>query len=89
MKEEFKTLEEIAAEVKLDLNEKVDHWISSFSDDTKELSSFPSIAQLESSIGELDSETRKIFLNMISDCLSNIDEKELISSKKENSNQRG
>ena len=84
MNEMTKTLEQIAAEVKLDLCEKVDQWITSFANDTKELNSFPTITQIEDSMLKLDSETRKIFLDMVSDGLSNIDEKQMISSKKEN-----
>lgn len=84
-----KSLEEIASAVKQDLNEKVDQWIESFSQDTSQLSTFPSISQIETSLLNLDNETRKIYLDMISDCLSNIDEKEVIASKKQNSDKRG
>ncbi len=84
-----KTLEHLATEVKLDLCEKVDQWISSFAEDTRDLSSFPTITQIEDSMLKLDSETRKIFLNMISDSLSNIDEKQMISSKKANLSKEG
>lgn len=82
MKDEPKTLEEIASIVKQDMNERIDKWIQDFAKETEDLSSFPSISQLETDIVNLDNETRKIFLNMLSDCLSNIDEKEIISSKK-------
>ena len=82
MKDDPKTLEEIASAVKQDMNERIDKWIQDFAKETKDLSDFPSISQLEIDIVNLDNETRKIFLNMLSDCLSNIDEKEIISSKK-------
>lgn len=85
MKTDTKTLEEIAAAVKQDMNEKIDQWIRKFAEETGDLSNFPSISQLETDIINLDNETRKIFLDMISDCLSNIDEKEMISSKKAHS----
>ena len=85
MKNDQKSLEEIAAAVKQDLNEKVDQWIQAFSKETGDLSSFPSITQLENGLVNLDNETRKIFLNMLSDCLSNVDEKGMISSKKSSS----
>jgi len=85
MKTDTKTLEEIAAAVKQDMNEKIDRWIQKFAEETGDLSNFPSISQLETDLTNLDNETRKIFLDMISDCLSNIDEKEMISSKKAHS----
>lgn len=85
MKPDSKTLDEIATAVKQDMNEKIDQWIRSFAEETGDLSNFPSISQLETDIINLDNETRKIFLNMLSDCLSNIDEKEIISSKKDHS----
>ncbi|MBO5485647.1 MAG: hypothetical protein J5988_01770 [Eubacterium sp.] len=85
MKTDTKTLEEIANAVKQDMNERIDQWIRKFAEETGDLSNFPSISQLESDIIHLDNETRKIFLDMISDCLSNIDEKEMISSKKAHS----
>lgn len=82
MNNDFKTLNEIADVVKQDMNERIDQWVREFAKETKDLNSFPSISQLEIGIINLDNETRKIFLNMLSDCLSNIDEKEIISSKK-------
>ena len=85
MKTDTKTLEEIANAVKQDMNERIDQWIRKFAEETGDLSNFPSISQLESDIIHLDNEARKIFLDMISDCLSNIDEKEMISSKKAHS----
>ena len=85
MKNDTKSLEAIAAAVKQDMNERIDQWINEFAKETSDLSSFPSISQLEADIVNLDNETRKIFLNMLSDCLSNIDEKEIISTKKGNS----
>ena len=85
MKNDAKSLEKIAAAVKQDMNEKIDQWIREFAKETGDLSSFPSISQLETDIINLDNETRKIFLKMLSDCLSNIEEKEMISSKKAHS----
>ena len=82
MNTDTKTLEEIANAVKQDMNEKIDQWIRKFAKEAGDLGNFPSISQLETEITNLDNETRKIFLDMVSDCLSNIDEKEMISSKK-------
>lgn len=84
-----KTLEEIAIAVKQDVNERIDQWIREFKKGTEDSSKFPSITQLENEIIKLDNETRNIYLNMLSDCLSNIDEKGIISSKKDRSVQRG
>lgn len=89
MKNDTRTLEEIAAAVKQDMNEKIDQWIQTFAKETGDLSTFPSISQLETEIVNLDNETRKIFLEMLSDCLSNIDEKEIIASKKARSDRKG
>ncbi len=89
MKDEAKTLDQIAAEVKQDLNDKVDLWMKSFSEKTGDLAKFPTIDQIEESLITLDAETQKIFLNMLSDCLSNVDEKDLIASKKAYSPKRG
>ena len=89
MKDEAKTLDQIAAEVKQDLNDKVDLWMKSFSEKTGDLAKFPTIDQIEESLITLDAETQKIFLNMLSDCLSNVDEKDLIASKKANSPKGG
>ena len=86
MKNDPKTLDEIATAVKQDVNERIDQWIHDFAEETGDLSSFPSISQLETDIINLDNETRKIFLNIISDCLSNVNEKEIVSSKKDRSN---
>ena len=86
---EAKSLDEIIADAKRDIDEIIDQWGQTFAVDTKNLGSFPTISQLEKSLGELDSKARELFISMLSDSLSNINEKEVIASKKENSSKRG
>lgn len=51
--------------------------------------SFPTLGDIEKLWDELNAETRKTYMNMFSGMISSIDEKELISSKKANSQKRG
>lgn len=49
----------------------------------------PTIDEIEEILKELRSKTRDIYLDMVSDFIHNIDESELIESKKANTGKRG
>lgn len=89
MKEDTKNIDQIAADAVQDLKDAVENYVRVFSDTTKGPAKFLTIDQLEDIVKVLDSETRKIYLNMVSDSLSSIKEKDIISSKKANSRKRG
>ena len=84
MKEDSKDLDQIAEVAIQDLREAIQNYIKVFSEKTKDSKKFLTIDQMEEMIGKLDAETRKIYLEMFSDSLNAVDEKELISSKKQN-----
>ena len=88
MRNEKTALNQIAAEVKEKLNEYVDQWLQIFAEDIQKLDTFPTIDQLEETMITLDMETRRMFLEMLSQCLSNVDEKQVVSSKKTSSNSK-
>ena len=88
MRNEKTALNQIAAEVKEKLNEYVDQWLQKFAEDIQKLDTFPTIDQLEETMITLDMETRRMFLEMLSQCLSNVDEKQVVSSKKRVPTQR-
>lgn len=89
MKDDEKTVDQIAEEAAQDLKDAIKKYVAAFKEKTSDSANFLSISDLENLMGELDGETRKIYLNMLSDSLSNVDEKGLISSKKENFGNRG
>ena len=86
---EIKELDQIAEDAVQDLREAINNYVRVFSQRTSESKEFLTIDQLENMMLQLDAETRKTYLNMVSDSLNGIDEKEIISSKKENSRGRG
>lgn len=89
MKEEIKELDRIAEDAIQDLKDAINNYVRIFTKRTGCTKNYLTIDQLEDMMLELDGETRKIYLQMISDSLNSIDEKELIVSKKENSKGRG
>ena len=89
MKEEVNELDQIVEDAAQDLREAIDNYARVFARRTGRTEKFLTIDQLEEMMLQLDGETRKIYLSMVSDSLNSIDEKELIASKKESSKGRG
>ena len=89
MNDNQKSKEDISHEVIQDIKETVDKFLEEFSEKTADASKFLTMDQLEDMFSELDSKTRKTYLNMLSDSLSNINEKDLIKSKKASSPKEG
>lgn len=89
MKDNEKNIDQIVEEAAQDLKEAIKNYAAAFKEKTSNASNFLDISDLENLMQELDGETRRIYLNMLSDSLSNVDEKELISLKKESTGNRG
>ena len=85
MKNDKFTKQEIAHDVVQDIRDSVNKFLDEFDDKTTDKSNFLTMDSLEELFRELDSETRKTYLNMVSNSISSIDEKELIKSKKASS----
>ena len=85
MKEEVKELDQIAEDALQDLREAINNYVRAFSEKTGDSKKFMKIDELENMMTELDAKTRKIYLDMVSDSLNAVNEKEIIASKKENS----
>lgn len=77
-----KTLDEIVADAKMDYCERLDEWAREFEAGTTGKGAFPTISELEEGMRKLGSETREIHLRMLSEALSQVDESELVASKK-------
>ena len=75
---------ETIANAEYELIEAIRNYSRAFTQSSAENGGVPTINQIEMMWSKLDSETRKIFVNMISGSISSINESELISSKKEN-----
>lgn len=88
MERERRTSEEIISEAMEELRGAVDKFAKTLSQQTNDVSSFLTIDKLENMMALLDAKTRQIYLDMISSYLSNIDEREVITSKKENTRKR-
>ncbi len=89
MKNKAISKQELSHNAVQDIRDSVNKFLDQFDKKTANTSDFLTMDTLEDLLKELDSETRKTYLNMISDAISSIDEKELIKSKKENSPKRG
>ena len=89
MKNDSKTPEELKTEAMQDLREQLDSFLNMFSEKIKDVNEFITMDEIETLFAKLDSETRKIYLNLVSSMLNGINERELIQSKKANLPKRG
>ena len=67
-----------------ELIEAIRNYSKAFAESSAKNGGVPTINQIEDMWSKLDSETRNIFVNMISGSIGSVNESELISSKKEN-----
>ncbi|MBQ9306554.1 MAG: hypothetical protein IJ229_01415 [Clostridia bacterium] len=75
--------QEIKSEIMDKIEEAVDAYLASYKE-KKDGKVVPNIYEIEGMLSELGSNTRKIYLDMLSKQLTNTDDSELIESKKEN-----
>jgi hypothetical protein len=78
------TFENTIATAEHELIEAIKNYSKAFAKASCESNGIPTINQIEDMWSQLDSETRNIFVKMISGSISSINESELISSKKAN-----
>lgn len=76
--------EETISTAEHELIEAIRNYSKAFIQSANENGGVPTINQIEKIWSKLDTETRNIFVNMISGSISSINESELISSKKAN-----
>lgn len=76
--------EETISTAEYELIEAIRNYSKAFIQSANENGGVPTINQIEKMWSKLDTETRNIFVNMISGSISSINESELISSKKAN-----
>ena len=76
---------EIISIAQHELEEKLNKFFDEFDKAGDNNNGVPTITQIEKMMGDLNDETQKIFLKMLSDRISSIDESSLIESKKANS----
>ncbi|MBQ3682952.1 MAG: hypothetical protein II922_07710 [Succinimonas sp.] len=77
-----------AIKAKCSLNEELDEFIQKIDKATEDPDNFITMTQLEQEWNRLSLKTHKIYSNMVSEALTAIDTKELISAKKENSSRK-
>jgi len=88
MAREQRTSEDIIADAMNELRAAVEKFSNTLSQHTTDVSSFLTMDKLENMMGLLDEQTRQVYLDMVSRYLSNINEQEIIASKKENMKKR-
>ena len=88
MAREQRTSEDIIADAMNELRATVEKFANTLSKHTTDVSSFLTMDKLENMMGLLDEQTRQVYLDMVSRSLSNINEQEIIESKKENTKKR-
>lgn len=76
--------EETISTAEYELIEAIRNYSKAFIQSANENGGVPTINQIEKMWSKLDTETRNIFVNMISGSISSINESDLISSKKAN-----
>ena len=82
--EKNEAFNETIADAEYELIEAVRKYSKAFAQSSKENGGVPTIDQIENIWSKLDSETRDIFVNMISGSISSVNESKIISSKKAN-----
>ena len=82
--EKNEAFNETIADAEYELIEAVRKYSKAFAQSSKENGGIPTIDQIENIWSKLDSETRDIFVNMISGSISSVNESKIISSKKAN-----
>lgn len=75
-------LEKAAQDAKDEISRKIDEFESKIQKGTEDPEHFMTLADIEKEWAELRNSTDKMYSDMVSACLSNINEKELIRRKK-------
>lgn len=88
MAREQRSSDDIIADAMNELRAAIETFTKTLSQHTTDVSSFLTMDKLENMMGLLDEQTRQVYLDMISRYLSNINEQEIIASKKENMQKR-
>ena len=88
MAREQRTSEDIIADAMNELRAAVEKFANTLSQHTTDVSSFLTMDKLENLMGLLDEQMRQVYLDMVSRYLLNINEQEIIASKKENTKKR-
>lgn len=78
------TFNDAIANAEDELLEAIRNYSKAFKDSASKNNGIPTINQIEDMWSKLDSETKNIFVTMISGSISSVNESELISSKKAN-----
>ena len=88
MTEQRKKIKAVDAKAEKSLSEAIED-VGRTIDKESKGENFPSMERIEELWDRLDAETQTTYIEMFSGMISSLDEKELISSKKENSKGRG
>ena len=86
---DYKTIDKIASDAKLEINHQIDRFIADLQNGTSNPDNFITITQLEEKLSLLRSNTTKTYSDILSAYLDSMDETELIKRKKENTGKRG
>ena len=76
--------EDAISTAEYELVEAIRNYSKAFAQSSCENGGVPTINQIEAMWSKLDTETRNIFVNMISGSINSVNESEMISSKKAN-----
>ena len=80
----YEKLDNAISTAEYELVEAIRNYSKAFAQASTENGGVPTINQVETMWSKLDTETRNIFVNMISGSINSVNESELISSKKAN-----
>ena len=76
--------EKAAIEAKQKLSQMIDSYMEELDRETSSPNGFPTIDQIEKTWGNLNSETSRLYAELTEKAISQINERKLIQSKKEN-----
>ena len=86
---ERKKLEELAEKVGIELTQQLKEYLNALNSGTSDPSNFMTMSEIEEKLYNVSAKAKKSYLDVTSQFISDLDERELVRSKKESTNRRG
>ncbi|MBR4741350.1 MAG: hypothetical protein IK079_00410 [Desulfovibrio sp.] len=86
---ERKKLEELAEKVGIELTQQLKEYLNALNSGTSDPSNFMTMSEIEEKLYNVSAKAKKSYLDVTSQFISELDERELVRSKKESTNRRG
>jgi hypothetical protein len=86
---EREKLEELAEKAGIELTHQLKEYLEALNSGTSDPSNFMTMSEIEEKLYNVRAKTNKSYLDLTSQFISELDERGLVKTKKENTNKRG